>query len=403
VEWLGSDFWKKRVLTTAKNRSDGEQPQIKANESLMLTRLVNFVDSPEFQGVAAQDAHKLWDGITADAVDMNKLGIFSSDVMGDPEVFRKVIAQSTSFLNMPTIHFENKRYNDFVKNFRPWRYKEVELIDQLGRQLDELFSSAAKNPEKPENCLFMAFVMGMHDFWDSAVEMAERGSEHLTDKRSEFDYFLAYAKYRKVDMHGYPPAIAREHFIDADSDIRAALKVNPYDPRYLERRGAIALRYHYNSSLIPKDSLKRLPKADIANITEARGFLKQAVSRGGHDPKIRVRALNNLAYSFGTSDPPELKEAAKCITQIEKEFDTATSDGANELPDLEQWPFVMDTIWYIGAKIAHSEGNADELRRNRERLQTAVDRANLLEAEAKNIEEHILEIQSWENELATVS
>src|SRR6185436_182350 len=147
----------------------------------------------------------------------------------DPEVYRKVIAQSRSFLNMPTINFDHKLYNEFVTNFRPWRYKEKELIDQLGRLLEELFSHSASNPERPENCLFMAFVMGMHDFWDSAVEMAEHGSQHLKDKRSEFDYFLACARYRKVDIHDYPPAIALKHFIQADTDIRAALKANPYD------------------------------------------------------------------------------------------------------------------------------------------------------------------------------
>lgn len=418
VDWLGSDFVEERVLTAASRRSDGEQPRIKPNESLMLTQLVNFVDSTDFQELAKEGAHQLWSDIAADAVGMNRLGIFSdrlTDIMGqlktvlpsksdDPEVYRKVIAQSRSFLNMPTIHFESRLYNEFVTSFRPWRYKETELIDQLGRLLEELFSNAASNPEKPENCLFMAFVMGMHDFWDSALEMAEHGSKHLKGKRSEFDYFLAYARYRKVDMHDYPPAIALKHYIQADSDIRAALKTNPYDPRYLERRGAIALRYHHTLSLVPKESLASLPKADIAGVSEARGILKQAVQRGAHDPKIRVRALNNLAYSFGTGDAPELDEAEECIKQIEREFDAATSDGANLLPDdVEQWPFVMDTIWYIRAKIARSRCDVNEVKSNRERLQTALDRVLLLPAETKAIEAHLRNIHNWETELATVS
>ena len=205
-------------------------------------------------------------------------------------------------------------------------------------------------------------------------------------------------------MHDYPPAIALKHYIQADSDIRAALKTNPYDPRYLERRGAIALRYHHTLSLVPKESFASLPKADIAGVSEARGILKQAVQRGAHDPKIRVRALNNLAYSFGTGDAPELDEAEECIKQIEREFDAATSDGANLLPDdVEQWPFVMDTIWYIRAKIARSRCDVNEVKSNRERLQTALDRVLLLPAETKAIEAHLRNIHNWETELATVS
>jgi hypothetical protein len=384
----------------------------------MLTQLVNFVDSRDFQQLAKEDAHQLWNDITADAVGMNRLGIFSdrlADMMSqlktvlpsksdELEVYRKVIAQSRSFLNMPTIHFDSRLYNEFVTSFQPWRYKEAELIDQFGRLLEELFSNAASNPERPENCLFMAFVMGMHDFWDSAVEMAEHGSKHLKGKRSEFDFFLACARYRKVDMHDYPPVIALKHYIQADADIRAALKTNPYDPRYLERRGAIALRYDHTLSLVPKEQMAALPRADIASVTEARGILKQAVQRGVHDPKIRVRALNNLAYSFGTGDAPELEEAEECIKQIEKEFDTATTEGANSLPDdIEQWPFVMDTIWYIRAKIARSRGDANEVKTNRERLQTALDRVLLLPAETKAIEAHLRNIQNWETELAIVS
>jgi hypothetical protein len=413
VEWLGSDFVQKRVLTAAKRRNDEQQLQVKPDESQMLTQLVTFVDSPDFQEVAAEDADKLWNGIAADAFGMNTLGIFSdrlSEVMtqlktllpgkaDDPEVFRKVIAKSRSFLNMPTIHFENRHYNEFVKHFHPWRYGEAELLDQLGRMLEQLFSHAASNPEKPENCLFMAFVMGMHDFWDPAVEMAENGSERIKERRSEFDYFLAYARYRRVDMHNYAPLEALEQYAQADRDIRAALKANPYDARYLERRGAIALRYHHTVAALPKESHSAVPITDIASVAEARGFLKQAVQRAGPDRKISVRALNNLAYSYGTSDPPELHEAEECIKQIEREFDAATNDHDESLPSIQQWPFVMDTVWYIGARIAYTRGDAESLKQKRELFEVALEKANLLEAEATSIAEHIREIQNWQSEL----
>ena len=413
VEWLGSDFVQKRVLTAAERRSDEDQPLVKPNDSQMLTQLVTFVDSPDFQDVAAEDAGKLWHGIVADAFNMNTLGIFSdrlSEMMAqlklllpsktdDPEAFRKVIAQSRSFLNMPTIHFENTRYNEFVKNFQPWRYEDEKLLNQLGRILEELFSHAASNPEKPENCLFMAFVMGMHDHWDPALEMAEYGSERIKERRSEFDYFLAYARYRRVDMHNYASLQALEQFVLADNHIRAALKANPYDARYLERRGAIALRYHHTVSSLPKEWLAELPNADIASITEARGFLNQAVQRAGHDRKISVRALNNLAYSYATSDPPELEEAETAVKQIETEFDAATNDQDNSLPNIERWPFVMDTIWYIGAMIAYKRHDAERLSHKRQLFERALETANLLEREANSIADHIREIQNWQSEL----
>jgi len=411
LDWLGTDFVTDRVLTAASQTRTGEPAQIKPNESKILKQLVSFVDSNDFQEVAAEGASKLWYDIAGDVFSLSIFGNRLNEVLDQlktilpsrsdhPELFRKIVANSRSFLNMPTIHFQNKLYQEFIKNFRPWSYKEEEFIDQLGRHLADLFPYGAANAEKPESCLFMAFVLGMFDFWDAAVEIAEYGGEHTKGKRSEFDYFLAYAKYRRVDMHNFPPAEALEHYIQADTDIRAALKANPYDPRYLERRGAIALRYHHTLTRVNKKSSAALPSKEIAGILEARGFLKQAVQRAGDDRKIRVRALNNLAYSYGTNDPPELEEAEECIKQIEVQFDEATNDPDHSLPNIHQWPFVMDTVWYIGAKIAYSRGNVTELRRNRDRLQTALAEANLLEAETKAIEAHLRYIQTWETELA---
>ena len=200
-------------------------------------------------------------------------------------------------------------------------------------------------------------------------------------------------------MHNYAPLKALEHFTQADRDIRAALKANPYDPRYLERRGAIALRYHHIVNALPEESRCALPVSEIVSVAEARGFLKQAVQRAGPDRKISVRALNNLAYSYGTSDPPELDDAEECIKQIEREFDAATNDHDNSLPSIQQWPFVMDTVWYIGAKIAYTRRDVANLKQKLELFEVALEKANLLDAEATSLAEHKHEIQNWHSEL----
>lgn len=414
VEWLGKDFVTERVLATSQGKAG--EPQVSKDDSLMLQHLVTLVDSNDFQEVATEDANKLWDGLAADVFGMNSLGIFSdrlNDLLAQMKtllpgksdqsrLFRYVIANSRSFLNMPTIHFENRLYNEFVKNFQPWRYKDEEKLDQLGRELAELFSLAASNTEKSENCLFMAFVMGMFDYWDQALEMAEHGSERIKEKRSEFDYFLAFAKYRKVDMHNEDPSDALQHYIQANANILEALRANPYDPRYLKRRGTITLKYHQARRRlfelgIPKEAL--VEATDIASEAEAIGFLKYAASHAKTDRRTRVRALNNLAFTYGTSEPPRLEEAEDCIRQIEREFELATNEPDNSLPEIDDWPFVMDTFWYIGAKIAYSRGDATELKRNAERLHIALEKSNTLDAEKRAIEAHIREIQELQNKL----
>jgi hypothetical protein len=417
VDWLGKEFVSDILAATGPGKS-GERIDVSPKESSMLQQLATFVDSPDFQEVATEDANKLWDGIAADIFGMNKLSKFSeklNEVVGqfstllpgkydEPELFRNIIENSRSFLNMPTIHFENKLYEDFVKNFQPWRYKEEKLIDKLGQQLAELFAQAASNFEKPENCLFIAFVMGMLDFWDQALEVAEYGSERIKEKRSEFDYFLAYARYRSVDMHGADPLDALQQYIHAHRNIVDALRANPYDARYLKRRGTITLRYHYATKKlgIPNESVS--DSKDIASEDDAIGFLKQAVKRAKKDDrKTRVRALNNLAFAYGTSEPPRLEEAEECIKQIEKEFDEATNEPENSLPDIIDWPFVMDTIWYIGAKIAYARRDAKSLKDNAERLQFAVEKVKLLPTEEEAVKAHISELQELQNQLASVS
>jgi hypothetical protein len=419
VEWLGKDFVTDRVLVASSHGEAGGQSRVSADESLLLKQLVTFVDSNDFQEVATKDANKLWEGIAADVFGMNSLGIFSdrlNDVLTqlksllprkseESELFRNVVANSRSFLNMPTVNFENRAYDEFVKNFRPWLYEKDQLINRLGQHLAELFSRAASNTEKPENCLFMAFVMGMLDYWDQAAEMAEHGRALIKkEKRSEFDYFLAFAKYRKVDMHVDDPEYALRQYISANANIRDALAANPYDARYLKRSGTISLQYHETKrrlARLGKTGEPHIAAADgsIVSEAEAIGFLKEAIRRAKNDGKIRVRALNNLAYTFGTSDPPRLKEAEECIKQIEAEFDAATKNPNNSLPDKEKWPFVMDTIWYIGAKIAYARRDANNLKRNLDLLKVALEKASLLEAEKRAIETHIREALEWQREL----
>ena len=417
VDWLGKEFVTDILAATGPGKS-GEQTEVSPKESSMLQQLATFVDSPDFQEVATEDANKLWDGIAADVFGMNKLSKFIekfNEVVGhfskllpgkhdEPELFRNIIENSRSFLNMPTIHFENKFYEQFVKNFQPWRYKDEKSIDKLGQQLAELFALAASNFEKPENCLFIAFVMGMLDFWDQALEVAEYGSERIKERRSEFDYFLAYARYRTVDMHGADPSDALQQYIHAHRNIMDALNANPYDARYLKRRGTITLQYHDATRKIgmPNESVSEAK--DIASEDDAIGFLKQAVKRAKKDDrKTRVRALNNLAFTYGTSEPPRLEEAEECIKQIEKEFDEATSEPENSLPDIIDWPFVMDTIWYVGARIAYARKDAKALKDNAERLQFAVEKVKLLPTEEEAVKAHISEIQELQNQLADVS
>ena len=416
VDWLGVRFVTKHVLGVPSAEEAREHSKVSPDESALLKQLVTFVDSSDFQEVAEEVTNQLWEGITADAFGMNKLGIFGdrlnevltqvrsllpSSKSNDADLFHNVLANSTSFFSMPTVHFETRIYDDFIKNFRPWNYNEEELRNKIGPDLAELFSLAASNTEKPENCLFMAFVMGMLDYWDHAVEMAEHGSQHVKEKRAEFDYFLAYARSRKVDMHREDLLDALKQYTAANNNILAALKINPYDARYLNRRGTITIQYHDTRKKLEQQGKFEAAAAanNMAREDEAIGFLKQAVKYAGNHRKLRVRALNNLAYAYGMSEPPQLDEAEKCIKQIEIEFDAAINESDPSIPEKEKWPFVMDTMWYLGARIAYSRGDAKELKRNADLLKVALDKVRLMESEENDIRGHIREVEEMQNKL----
>lgn len=413
VDWLGEDFVNHRLLTTAFREKD-EVRGVNKDQISLLKNLVAVVDSKEFQQLATQDANNIWNGITWDVFGMASLGEFKESLVqtldnlktrlrehsSNPALFKARVERSVSFSNMPTINFNTSAYKDFAKDFRPWIYERESLLDKVGQKLAELFSRAATNPQNPESWLFMAFVMGMLDYWQQATVLASKGLSLVKkggDKR-EFQYFIADAKCREASEQAEDPAEALKRYISAYKHIQQAIRLDPSDARFLERQATIALHYHEvrEQFAVARESEQARIDGEgkeIVSKEQAIQLLIQAERRAGKDRKLRVRALNNLAFTYVTNEPPQVREAAECIDKIQQEFDEAVDRKDDLLPEPEKWPFVMDTIWYVRALVASANNDVGMLDSTINGLQGVLSNAVLLPQERKIIESHLRKVR----------
>jgi hypothetical protein len=415
IEWLGEDFVRTQLFS--EHDADGTPaPKIEAAMRSLLHRIVDLVDSPTFQALASQDIQNLWDNIFEDVHSMKWLSQFSGDLnealndlrellsknYDSPKLFASTVARSKSFINMPVIHFKNRDYNDFIDNFQPWTYSKEQLVDEVGRKLSQLFSQAFRNKDKPESYLFMAFILGMLDKWEQAIKIAEHGRGLLDKVNPEFNYFLAYAIWQDIKIKrrsgGYKYELVQ--YMRAIRLMWEALKVNPTEPRYLDRQGTTALECHYilrKLAGLGEDAPEEIlnDETKISSESEALGFLESALKKAGNDRKLRVRILNNLTYSYGTIEPPNLEKAEKFHTEIVDELSLVKQNPNSTLPEFEKWQFVMDTRWYIGAKLAYSKKDAIELENNIRNLVSLHDKASLTDSERRAITSHLDEASEW--------
>lgn len=419
INWLGEDFVKDKLFGSSQ-ADGGTNPRMEPRTRTLLQTIVDLVDSPRVQQLASDDVDVLWDNIIEDVNEMNSLSQFSGDLndvlnhlkeilsrnYDDPMVFRSIVARSKSFTSMPEIHFRNSDYRHFVKSFEPWTYSREELVDEVGLELSRLYSQAVANKDKPESYLFMAFILGMLDNWSQAIEMAKHGRELLSKVNPEFNFFLAYAVFQDIKKRNESDQNALKQYLWAIELMWEALKANPIDPRYLDRQGATALEYHYilrklacRGETVPEEVSKC--KIRISNEVEALGFLEQALKKAGDNRKLRVRVLNNLAYSYGTIEPPNLEKAEEFHKQVVHELSGVNQDNNSTLPEFEKWQFVMDTRWYIGAKIAFFKKNVVELEDSIQNLVSLHDKASLNESERRAIRAHLNETREWLHKLKT--
>jgi hypothetical protein len=417
ISWLGEDLLEAQLFGSSQ-AGGGTNSRVEASTKSLLQTIVDLVDSPTVQQLASDDVDVLWNNIYEDVHQMNSLSQFSGDLndvlnhlkeilsksYDNPVVFRSIVARSKSFTNMPDIHFKKKEYRDFVKNFEPWNYKKEGLVDEVGRELSGLFSLAFANKDKPESYLFMAFILGMLDNWSQAIELAKHGRELLDKVNPEFNFFLAYAVWQDIKKRNESDKLALPKYLWAIELMWEALKANPIDPRYLDRQGTTALEYHDivrqlegNGETVPPEILNS--KIRISSETEAFGFLEQALNRAGNDRKLRVRILNNLAYSYGTIEPPNLQKAEEFHKQVINELGNVKQDNSNPLPEFEKWQFVMDTRWYIGAKLAFFKENVGELQHSIDNLVSLQQKASLNDSERRVIKSHLDETREWLDKL----
>lgn len=415
IEWLGEDFVKSQLFDSA-GAGERPTPKMEAATLSLLHRIVDLVDSPRFQELATQDVQNLWDNIFEDVHGMKWLSQFSGDLnealddlrellsknYDSPQLLASTIARSKSFINMPVIHFKNGAYREFIDNFQPWTYSKEQLLNEFGHKLSRLFSRAIRHMNKPENCLFMAFILGMLDKWEQAIKMADHGRNLLNKVNAEFNYFLAYAIWQdiKIKRRSDGNKYALGQYMWATRLMWEALKANPAEPRFLDRQGTTALECHYilrkladRGESPPEEFLAGETK--ISSEVEAFGFLEQALKKAGNDPKLRVRILNNLAYSYGTIEPPNLEKAEKFHKEIIDELELVKQNPNSELPEFERWQFVMDTRWYIGAKLAYAKKDAAELEHNIANLVELHEKASLTDSERRVIKSHLDEATEW--------
>src|SRR5205807_3688368 len=121
------------------------------------------------------------------------------------EGFPKTVLLSLSSLTMPQIEFFSPIYQERLRGLQTYGEKSERKESWLKKQLLPVVVEATTGASKPEDFMFMSFILGLYDLWNEAIEVAEQGLTISGDlKKSEAYYYIAFAKRRVATLVDAP-------------------------------------------------------------------------------------------------------------------------------------------------------------------------------------------------------
>jgi len=380
----------------------------------LLKNLWEFVSTPKYRDLAEEDAQAVWSELENETRRISFLGRIDtesvaqlSQILSEPLTGSRTVLLSMSALRMPAIQFVSKNYQVRLRTLQTYAKKGQESKAWMQKQFLPIVYDATSGISEPEDFLFMAFVLGMLEFWAPALAMAEHSlqisSSHEIN-RSEVYLFIAFAK-RTLGKLETRIQKETEFYINAYKVIGKAISEKPDDPRFMLEQASIGLMYREAiksrgssddspGSFIPRDH------PVLPDVSSAKELLRRALeiqrrrnSKLENDRRLIIDILNNLAYAEVLSDDPNFQKAKGYLIEIEAEFESSGSHRDTIFKSLRGR--LDDTRIMIDASQAFYTKDAAALQKCLEELQKLCSQDYLSEPQLKVVQEHLSLIQKW--------
>jgi hypothetical protein len=373
----------------------------------LLRNFWKFISSDEYAQLAEDNIRNVWAEIDDECLVMvfvEHLGkdaarrlirVLVETFADRPGTPVKTVVRSRNWFVMPSLQFTSKQLQ-----------KDLEAL-QAGDQeniKNALLMFAYKSKgivREPELFLFMAYILGMLDLWDDAIDLTERSMDEAP-KPSEVNYFMAFA-WRKLAGKKTDLKEKISAYVKARDYITAARELKPEDPRYLKEQAAMALIYidetlreSEEHGLVNKH---KAPEHRLSEFTleNARSNLQKAYDLTEDDHRLKIEILNNVAYTEVLSETPDFDHAENALSQIRIEI-AACETGNIQIPK-EIMGHLADTEAMIHARHAYEEKNLKWLYLLLDELKSVPGRYELTEAQKRTNKMHIDQVAFWLNDL----
>jgi hypothetical protein len=375
---------------------------------------LEYLSSPVYRTIASQDVKAIWNTIEMDCLRLGFLDVLGEEgadrisqllaqTLKTPSGERKTILHSKQFYKMPSLQLVSKTYQD----------KLSALATENGEKYEKAFFSLVKEVvsgfNEPEDFLIMAFLLGLLNEWQQALEVTNKCRQIIEDMPqssvpekiipSEVDY-LSSAIKRRLAQATTDAKSEINLYLEAYDDIVRARTAVPNEPRYLVAEAGTAMLYHEsinNIYLRPVDadiSIRQAVRSDILSEAQAKEQTKRALGLiNSSDIRLKVIVLNNLAFAEVLSEDPSFEDADMYIKQADEVIQNADYKQAalvsKFLSDL------AETKVMLRAKRARYEKDLEGLKKCIEELEAKIEETDLIEYQRRGFLLHLEILKRW--------
>ena len=379
-----------------------------------LTNLLEYFSTPVYRTVAGQDVKAIWNTIEMDCLRMGFLNVLGEEgaerltqvltqTLTTSSGDSKTILYSKRFFKLPELQLVSETYRKRLKSLA------TDNAQQYEKSFILIIKEVVTGFNEPEDFLIMAFLLGLLDEWQQALEMVEKCRRVVADLPessiqppiipSEIDYLSSAIKHRLAQTV-VDPERAIALLIEAYDDIVRAKNALPDEPRYLVAEAGTAMLYHEKIKTLrlepasPEISSLIEGQPEILSEGEAIEQTKRALSLlTSSDVRLRIVILNNLAFAEVLSDHPSLDEADEYLRQADEVIDNTSGKQALLLSAV--LPHIDETKLMLRARYAVDEKNMAVLEESIHKLQTMAEETDLIEYEKRGFISHIQIINGW--------
>lgn len=336
INWLND-----AVFSSAAHYSD--QSNEAARKLASVRNLFVFIkQNQEFETDAVSEVEKIWQDIIFDTLRIQFLRLFKTtnlEPIGEILASKLFTTQGGGVLLppssslMPYIEFTSLIYDERLAAFR----HNASRSDHSTADVKALVVEVTTGIAEPEDFLFMAFILGILEFWQESLQTIEEVWKFPPEIFTKFSFDQAQAYYfrgfvkRKLGENENDLIKEMNYYDAAAKDLLEALSFGSNDPRYLKEYGAIALFYEEARRDLKRTNMTLYNETETGdkpseiNLEKAREYLRKAWeiqkdrNRRPDDTRLKIEILNNIIYTEVLQDAPDLEMAEKMLVLLKAE------------------------------------------------------------------------------------